>query len=134
MCSILIVEDEIDLLEMISHEVSQLPFVTNIQVSSTLQNSLALLRKYSFDLILLDLNLPDSEGADTVESIIVEFPESVILVMTGIPLDRPLLDRLCIAGAFSILNKVQLFQSLLSDWISRAWSHKKALVLLGPRT
>ena len=133
MCTILVVEDENDFQKLICAHVQDIPFVTRVITSKTLSETLNILQKTTVDIILLDLNLPDSHGADTVEEIIIKFPESLILVMTGLTLDRELIDRLIIAGAFAFLNKIQLFQSVLSDWISQAWTHKKAGMLFGLR-
>lgn len=41
------------------------------------------LKKYSFDAILLDLNLPDSYGIETCTSFVKEYPKIPIVVLTG---------------------------------------------------
>ena len=82
---ILIVEDnpgdarliEIMLKEAGVHDFTTARVPTKLDAFATLANS-------KWDLILLDLNLPDSSGIATCESFLVEFPNVPIVVLTGI--------------------------------------------------
>ncbi|MDD5438946.1 MAG: response regulator [Candidatus Omnitrophica bacterium] len=49
----------------------------------TLKQAFELLDESSFDIILLDLNLPDSKGIDTVDSVWRRAPNIPIVVTTG---------------------------------------------------
>lgn len=51
--------------------------------SADLKGGLELLKKGSFDLVLLDLDLPDSKGVDTLRSAIAAAPQIPFVVMTG---------------------------------------------------
>ena len=46
-------------------------------------NALTCLRKNDFDVVLLDLNLPDAMGLSTIEQIHAESPDVPIVVLTG---------------------------------------------------
>ncbi|RPH92003.1 PAS domain S-box protein, partial [candidate division KSB1 bacterium] len=61
------------------------PIVTNV---SRLDEALARLRSDPFDIVLLDLSLPDSEGFDTLEQLHAAAPDKPIVVLTGYDDDR----------------------------------------------
>src|SRR3989338_6777533 len=81
---ILVVEDNaIDrrILETMLHEFSH-P-VSLLKSAETLAGAIALLEQHSFDVVILDLNLPDSEGKDTLTSLSTKYPEVTIVINTG---------------------------------------------------
>lgn len=49
-----------------------------------LKTGLDLLSKNAFDVILLDLNLPDSKGMETLEQVLGAIVDSVVIVLTGL--------------------------------------------------
>ncbi|MGA8832864.1 MAG: sigma 54-interacting transcriptional regulator [Desulfomonilaceae bacterium] len=55
----------------------------DIQCESRLASGSARLRKGGVDAVLLDLNLPDSLGIETLTRVDTEFPEIPIIVLTG---------------------------------------------------
>jgi diguanylate cyclase (GGDEF)-like protein len=54
------------------------------QMASSLAEGLELLKHQSFDLVLLDLGLPESRGLDTLENFRRECPNAPVLVLTGL--------------------------------------------------
>ncbi len=54
-----------------------------VQTVSTLQSALDILRKENFQLILLDLGLPDSQGLRTFEKIAEAHPEIACVILSG---------------------------------------------------
>ena len=44
--------------------------------------ALKMIRQFQFDLVLIDLSLPDGEGGTVIEAVSARFPESVIVVAT----------------------------------------------------
>ena len=81
---ILVVEDNaIDrrileaMLQESSHPVSLL------KSTETLAGAIALLEQHPFDLVILDLNLPDSEGKDTLTALNSKYPQVTIVINTG---------------------------------------------------
>ncbi len=81
---ILVVEDNaIDrrILEAMLHESSN-P-VALLKSAETLAGAFQLLAQYPFDVVILDLNLPDSEGKDTLMSLSSKYPQVTIVINTG---------------------------------------------------
>lgn len=58
----------------------------SFQVShaETVKAALDLLAENTFDIILSDMNLPDSFGVDTIKSILSNFPGNLVIVLTGL--------------------------------------------------
>nr|HPN89143.1 ATP-binding protein [Candidatus Omnitrophota bacterium] len=54
-----------------------------VQIADTLQTAITLLKSYEFDVIILDLNLPDSHGENTILEINNHAPKIAIVVNTG---------------------------------------------------
>ena len=55
-----------------------------LTIAERLSSGLETLRKRKFDLILLDLGLPDSQGLETFQKLHVEFPEIPVVVLSGL--------------------------------------------------
>ena len=43
-----------------------------------------LMAKHNFDIILMDLNLPDSVGPDTIKKLLEKYPNNLVIVLTGL--------------------------------------------------
>ncbi len=81
---ILLVEDNVidrRILETMLQESSN-P-IALLKSAETLAGALQLLAQHPFDLVILDLNLPDSEGKDTLMSLSSKYPEVTIVINTG---------------------------------------------------
>ncbi len=77
-----------------------------------LEDGLELLSQDKFDIILVDLSLPDSHGFATFEQINTTWPEIPIIVLTGNE-DDDLATQAVKAGAQEYLVKGQFEQQLL---------------------
>ncbi len=75
--------------------------------AETLKNGMDRLGKMHFDVILLDLNLPDSSGLASVDSLLAASARAPVVVMTGNE-DEDLGLRAVAAGAQDFLVKGQL--------------------------
>jgi signal transduction histidine kinase len=82
---ILLVEDNFADARLLSEtlmEIAENKFeLTHVQ---QLDEAMAKLAEYLFDAILLDLSLPDSQGLETLESILSAVPDLPIIVLTGL--------------------------------------------------
>ena len=90
-----------------------------ITTAEELQEGLNYLEEEEFDAILLDLTLPDSQGFNTIKTVIEEFPEYTIIVMTGLE-DETIALNSVKAGAQDFIVKGNFDSNLLSRTISYA--------------
>ena len=74
------------------------------ETAESLANGLDYLKRHSFDLVLLDLNLPDSQGLETVQKTHVVNPDIPIVVLTGLDDEQIGLDAIR-KGAEDYLTK-----------------------------
>ncbi len=58
--------------------------VFNVAHAETVKAALELLAEGPFDIILSDMNLPDSFGVDTIKTILGKFPGNLVIVLTGL--------------------------------------------------
>lgn len=58
--------------------------VFNVSHAETVKAALDLLAEGPFDIILSDMNLPDSFGVDTIKTILGKFPGNLVIVLTGL--------------------------------------------------
>lgn len=72
--NILLVEDNSQLAEYIALELGG-----NVKIAGSLEEAKTLLERESFNLVLLDLGLPDSQGLDTIK-VIKEFGLPIVVL------------------------------------------------------
>jgi DNA-binding response OmpR family regulator len=58
--------------------------VFHVSHSEDVKGGLELLAKEKFDIILSDMNLPDSFGVETIKSILTKYPGNLVIVLTGL--------------------------------------------------
>lgn len=80
-----------------------------------LAEGMAALAEDSYDAVLLDLSLPDSRGFETLEKMMAGFPDSNVIVLTGLKDKKLGLDAVK-AGAQDYLVK----GNFDSDWLVKA--------------
>lgn len=88
------------------------------------------LKTHNPDVVLLDLNLPDSRGFDTVKKLITQAPELPIVVLTGSD-DKTLGIRTIKEGVQDYLEKEHIQSNLLNRIIFYAMERKKNILALG---
>ena len=82
---ILLVEDDVDfsnILRIGLRSAKETSFETS--VAPSLQEAIKILREQSFDLILLDLELPDSHGMDTFDHLTKVAPHIPVVILSGV--------------------------------------------------
>lgn len=127
---VLIVEDDMIDGEQLQRLLSKttLP-ISKIIHTEYLERALSLLDTDDFDIALLDLNLPDSNGIDTVAEVSERHPHVANVVVTG--LDREGFDLKAIAkGAGDYLIKGKFDIPTLSESIYSAIERKKAELIM----
>jgi DNA-binding response OmpR family regulator len=117
---ILLIEDntpDAELIRIILSEASYESF--EISRVERLSEALKSLRKNTFDIVLVDLGLPDSQGLDSFRTIYAAVPETPIVVLTGLS-DETVGLQAVRAGAQDYLIKDQLDTNLLTRSIRYA--------------
>src|SRR5438270_11814475 len=78
---ILLVEDDAALAELISSQLQSERF--DVAVAGTVASALQSLKGISFDLVLLDVHLPDGNGLQVLQSLSIDPDAPNVVVMTG---------------------------------------------------
>ncbi len=94
-----------------------------------LSHGLAFLREGSFDVALVDLNLPDGEGIKIIETIRRQSPEIPLIALTGLD-DEDLASELLRLEVQDYLIKGQIDANLLVHSIRYAIERKRAVEAL----
>jgi signal transduction histidine kinase len=122
---VLLVEDNPDDAYLIRRLLTRFSFTTfDLQVASRLQEGLSILNADAFDIVLLDLNVPDSFGLDTLLTAQANAPHVPIVVMTSLT-DEGLGIRAVQLGAQDYLVKGEVDSNLLYRAISYAIERKQ---------
>ena len=117
---ILLLEDDRNFSEMVREALAHTSKVNyTLVIEEMLQNALRTLGKQKFDVILLDLSLPDSRGFDTFAAIYAHAAQTPILVLTGMD-DERLAVRMIREGAQDYLIKGQIDPTYLARVIRNA--------------
>ena len=100
--NILIVDDEE--VVRLSHLRSLAGTDCNAQVAGDGKEALRVMEQHPFDVILLDLRMPDLDGMDVLKIIKKRWPDSEVVVITGYPTIDSAKESVRL-GAFNYLTK-----------------------------
>jgi len=115
---VLLIEDEPTSAELTSFYLQSGAPTAGVTVVPTLEDALACLQRAPFDLAILDLNLPDSSGLDTVRSF-AQSCKAPFIVVTGEE-ETAMREQVIAAGAFEFLQKQQLNRESLQRLVRLA--------------
>ncbi|MEQ8995467.1 MAG: ATP-binding protein [Coleofasciculus sp. B1-GNL1-01] len=111
---ILLIEDDQDDAFLLKRLLQKAQYLTvDIEQAETLQQAINYLRQQSYDIILLDLFLPETQGLDTFFSLSSHYPDIPIIVLSGLA-DQDIALAAVQAGAQDYLVKGQFDSHLLS--------------------
>jgi len=79
--NILVIDDDKIILDSLCEFLSLEGFQTS--GAETLSSAVAKLQKQSYCLVIVDVNLPDGDGFDLLDTIRKEYPQTVVIVITG---------------------------------------------------
>lgn len=107
---VLLIEDDPDYAMLMSTYINEacgdaLKYL--LETSSSLQSGLDLLSRQEYDIVLLDLMLPDSQGLDTLVKIRGKAPSLPVVVLTNLDNDKAGLEAIT-HGAQDFLSKSKL--------------------------
>jgi excisionase family DNA binding protein len=95
-------------------------------VVGTVKDAIAAIEKQKFDLIFLDLKLPDGPADDVYDMAKTEQPDCAIIIITGYP-DSDMLDRILAKGPITVLKKPLKVEQLRET--VRILGHKDSIKL-----
>jgi two-component system cell cycle response regulator len=122
---VLLIEDDPYDAELILAALSEIQsFRSTVERAETLSGGLERLSQGGFQLILLDLGLPDSLGIQTFEKFLAQSPDIPIIIMSGLP-DEDLAIKTVQEGAQDYLVKGHFDSRLLARSIRYAIERHK---------
>ena len=122
--TVLVVDDDESLQDLFKLFLRKIGF--SRVVVGTVKEALAALQKQKFDLVFLDLKLPDGPTDDVYDAIKEEQPACPIIIITGYP-DSAALDRILAKGPITVLKKPLKVEQLKET--VRILGHKEAVKL-----
>ncbi len=123
--SVLIIEDNQGDARLIEEYLRlDLSVTYSIHFTSTLADSLLRIRGQKFDIILVDLGLPDSQGMSTFDEIVSINPRSPIVIITGVDNENLGIEAIR-KGALNYLPKNQVNAILLNRTIKHSIQLKR---------
>jgi PAS domain S-box-containing protein len=123
---ILIVEDDIIDRKLLERLLAQSSLGTcEVRNADRLAGALERLQSQSFDIVLLDLGLPDSQGMESVVRLQAQAPQTPIIVLSGLD-DANVATQAVQIGVQDYLIKGQVDASLLMRAVRYALERKKA--------
>ena len=131
--NILLIEDNLGDIVLIKSMLDNQEDLFQLKIVESLKESLKILNESDFDIILLDLGLPDSHGFETFIQIYDRSPKIPIIIITGLE-DEKLGVRAVKKGAQDYLIKGQINNQLLQRSIKyaierQAYLKKKDLMI-----
>ena len=100
--TVLVVDDDESLQNLFKLFLKKIGF--SRVVVGTVKEAIAALEKQRFDLVFLDLKLPDGPAYDVYDFVKREQPDCPIIIITGYP-DSEMLDRILAKGPITVLKK-----------------------------
>jgi excisionase family DNA binding protein len=122
--TVLVVDDDESLQSLFKIFLKKIGF--SRVVVGTVKEALAALEKQKFDLLFLDLKLPDGPADDVYDAAKEIDPDLAIVVITGYP-DSEMLDRILARGPVTVLKKPLQIEQLQQT--VRILGHKDAAKL-----
>ena len=122
--AVLVVDDDEDLQTLFKLFLRKIGF--SRVVVGTVKDAIAALEKQKFDLIFLDLRLPDGPADDVYDAAKQSQPPCPLVIITGYP-DSEMLDRMLAKGPITVLQKPLRVEQLKET--VRIFGHKEAAKL-----
>ena len=122
--TVLVVDDDESLQNLFKLFLKKIGF--SRVVVGTVKEAIAVLEKQKFDLVFLDLKLPDGPADDVYDFVKREQPDCPIIIITGYP-DSEMLDRILAKGPITVLKKPLKTEQLQQT--VRILGHKEAIKL-----
>jgi PAS domain S-box-containing protein len=128
--SVLLIEDDPDDVLLVKESLAEVSLgKIKLEYTGRLSRGLIELSSHSYDVILLDLNLPDSRGLDTVKTIVKSYPKIPVVVLSGLA-DEVITLEAVRRGAQDYLVKGEISGPMLVRVLRYAIERKQAEAIL----
>ncbi|MBI2996622.1 MAG: response regulator [Candidatus Melainabacteria bacterium] len=119
MIDILLLEDNLGDEKLVEEMLLENNNDFHLTCARKLSEGIKYLEKNAFDVILLDLTLPDSTGFNSLTEIKIKAPETPIIILTGSIVKRPELKK-CLDNVDTYLVKGEIDSNSLVSAITNA--------------
>jgi signal transduction histidine kinase len=114
---ILVIEDDLTFSELVKFQLTSVGFLShNIIAVQSIEETREVAQEFIPDVILLDLNILDSNGIETYDSVIQIFPKSSVVVLSGMD-DQSLALQIVSKGAQDYILKSDVKPQVLEKTI-----------------
>lgn len=113
MANILIADDHAILRKGLKQLLVEDRSINEVGEASTGRETLDMLRSSRWDLLILDINMPDRSGIDILRQVHASYPDTRVLILSGFPEKQYAVNTLR-AGASGYLNKEMAPEELLN--------------------
>lgn len=123
--SVLLIEDVASEKHSIMRGMTQQSSIVdlNIRTASCLQEGLKELKEHPIDVVLLDLDLPDSKSLQSISKLLHHFPDIAIVVLSGHS-EEALITEALLMGAQEFLVKGECSGIMIKHTIHQAVARK----------
>lgn len=125
MINVLLLEDNLGDEKLVEEMLLEENGNFHITSAKRLSEGIKHLEKNSFDVILLDLTLPDSTGFNSLAEIKIKAPQTPIVILTGSIMKRPTLKQ-CLDNVDDYLIKGEIDSNSLVNAITNAIQNHKS--------
>jgi len=122
--NILITADHPSHIKKTKHDITHSLPHTNITCAISLSEGVSLLSEQKFDVVFLDLLLPESINESTIQEIVKHCPKTPIVIISS-PNDTDMIPHSVSAGAQDYLSRGKLNQDTVTRSICHATEHKR---------
>lgn len=109
---ILLIEDNVGDALLLNELLEGSPFSWVVKTTDRLARAVAILQEEPFDLVMMDLSLPDSTGRETLQKILETEPGLPVIVLSGATSEL-FREELLQAGAREFMRKGELDPEML---------------------
>ena len=128
--SVLLIEDDPDDVLLVKESLAEISLgKIKLEYTGRLSRGLIELSSHHYDVVLLDLNLPDSRGLETLKTVIKSYPKIPVVVLSGLADDVTTLEAVR-RGAQDYLVKGEISGPMLVRVLHYAIERKQAEAVL----
>lgn len=127
---VLLIEDDPDDVLLVKESLAEVSLgKIKLEYTGRLSRGLIELSSHFYDVVLLDLNLPDSRGLETLKTIVKSYPKMPVVVLSGLADDATTLEAVR-RGAQDYLVKGEMSGPMLARVLRYAIERKQAEAVL----